>query len=197
MRLFFLILSKLYTYKLHEKLIRLIRGIRSYWLIPQFKACGYNSRFEKIGELRGMSYISIGNYTYFSDRFYLTARKKDKIPILSIGNCCAFGKENHITCTNEIRIGNNLLTGKWVTITDNSHGTTELDSLAVPPIKRQVVSKGPVVIGDNVWIGEKATILAGVSIGEGAVIAANAVVTKDVPAYSVAAGSPAKVIKGF
>lgn len=58
-----------------------------------------------------------------------------------------------------------------------------------------MVSKGPVIIEDNVWIGDKATILANVTIGKGAVVAANSVVTKDVPAYSVVAGIPAKVIK--
>ena len=60
---------------------------------------------------------------------------------------------------------------------------------------RPVVSKGSVIIGNNVWIGDKATILPNVTIGDGAVIAANSVVTKDVPAYSVVAGNPAKVIK--
>ena len=60
---------------------------------------------------------------------------------------------------------------------------------------RSVMSKGPVIIGNDVWIGDKATILPGVTIGDGAVIAANAVVTKDVPAYSVVAGNPAKIVK--
>lgn len=55
--------------------------------------------------------------------------------------------------------------------------------------------KGPVKIGDNVWIGDRATILSGVTIGEGAIIAANAVLTHDVPAYTVVGGVPAKVIK--
>ena len=58
-----------------------------------------------------------------------------------------------------------------------------------------MTSKGPVIIGDNVWIGDKATILGGVTIGESVIIAANSVVTKDVPPYSVVAGIPAKVIK--
>ncbi len=106
-----------------------------------------------------------------------------------------FGSYNHITCTNRIEIGDDLLTGKWVTITDNSHGNTDWDSLKIAPIKRDVVSKGPVKIGNNVWIGEKATILPGVTIGDGVVVAANAVVTKDVPSYCVVAGNPAKVIK--
>ena len=88
-----------------------------------------------------------------------------------------------------------MLTGKWVTITDNSHGETDKDTLGMRPQKRTITSKGPVVIGNNVWIGDKATILPGVTIGDGAVIAANAVVTKDVPPYSVVGGNPAKVIK--
>lgn len=51
------------------------------------------------------------------------------------------------------------------------------------------------IIGNNVWIGDKATILPNVSIGNGAIIAANSVVTKDVPEYCIVAGNPAKIIK--
>lgn len=112
-----------------------------------------------------------------------------------IGNNCSFGAYNHITCANRVAIGDSLLTGKWVTITDNSHGETDKSTLEMRPQERPITSKGPVVIGNNVWIGDKATILPGVTIGDGAVIAANAVVTKDVPAYSVVGGNPAKVIK--
>ena len=116
-------------------------------------------------------------------------------PFLKIGSHCSFGAYNHITCANRVIIGDSCLTGKWVTITDNSHGETDLDSLCLPPGKRPITSKGPVVIGNNVWIGDKATILPGVTIGDGAVIAANAVVTKDVPDYSVVGGNPAKILK--
>lgn len=99
------------------------------------------------------------------------------------------------TAINKIIIGDNLLTGKWVTISDNNHGETEWNSLHQEPLSRPVVSKGAIVIGSNVWIGEKATILSGVTIGDGAVVAANAVVAKDVPPYSVVGGIPAKIIK--
>ena len=102
---------------------------------------------------------------------------------------------NHITCTNKIIIGDNLLTGRWVTITDNIHDKTDYKTLQQPPLMRLVTSKGVVLIGNNVWIGDKATILPNVTIGDGAVIAANSVVTKDVPAYSVVASNPAKVVK--
>ena len=115
--------------------------------------------------------------------------------LITIGRDCNFGAFNHITASNKIIIGDNCLTGKWVTISDNDHGTTNLEDLKKRPQDRDIVSKGPVIIGENVWIGDKATILGGVTIGNGAVIAANSVVTKDVPPYSVVGGIPAKVIK--
>lgn len=118
-------------------------------------------------------------------------------PFLKIGSHCAFGAFNHITCANKVIIGDYCLTGKWGTITDNSHGETDYNSLCLPPSKRLIISKGPVIIGNNVWIGDKATILPGVTIGDGVVVAANAVVTKDVPAYSVVGGNPARILKSF
>ena len=163
--------------------------------------------FGIIGQIRCPERISIGKNTKFGNWIFLTAWDsyhciidgKDTIqklsPDITIGENCSFGAFNHITCTNRVAIGNGVLTGKWVTITDNSHGDTDLDTLRIRPVLRKIESKGPVIIGDNVWIGDKATILPGVTIGEGSVIAANSVVTKDVPAYCVVAGNPAKIIK--
>jgi len=187
----------IFSYSLYESFIRIRRYIRSKWLIPQFKSCGMNTRFGKIGLLMGQQSISIGNFSFFSDYFYLTVRRRIESvqePHITIGNRCCFGAFNHVTCTNSINIGDDLLTGKWVTITDNSHGSTEMQQLKESPLSRPIVSKGPISIGNNVWIGEKATILSGVTIGDGAVIAANAVVNKDVPPYALVAGVPAKVI---
>lgn len=166
-----------------------------------------NVHFGIIGQLRCPHCISIGRGCGFGDWLYLTAWDsfhcvvdgKETIqhftPLLNIGEDCQFGAFNHITCINQIRIGDRLLTGKWVTITDNNHGETTDESLHMSPIKRPLFSKGPVIIGDDVWIGDKATILPGVTVGDGAVISANAVVTKDVPAYSVVGGNPARIIK--
>ncbi|MFW5525562.1 MAG: DapH/DapD/GlmU-related protein [Prevotella sp.] len=67
--------------------------------------------------------------------------------------------------------------------------------MKIPPAERKISSRGKIVIGDNVWIGDKATVLAGVHIGEGVVIGANSVVTHDIPPYCVAVGNPATVIK--
>lgn len=173
----------------------------------QFKNSPQNIKFGIIGQIRCPECISIGEKTKFGNWIFLTAwdtyhciidgqETIQKLnPALSIGQLCNFGSFNHITCTNRITIGDGVLTGKWVTITDNSHGDTTVETLKIRPEKRRIVSKGPVVIGDYVWIGDKATILPNVTIGKGAVVAANAVVTKDVPAYSVVAGNPAKIIK--
>lgn len=170
--------------------------------------CNHNKLgFGYIAQFLGGQYMTIGDGTSFSDGVYLTAWDKycciqdgkyleqNFTPCLTIGKNCLFGAYNHITCVNSITIGDNLLTGKWITITDNSHGTTDELKLHTNPIKRPLYSKGPVVIGNNVWIGDKATILPGVTIGDGAVIAANAVVTRDVPAFCIAVGNPIRIIK--
>jgi len=176
-------------------------------LKQSFKSFPASSHIGIIGQIHCPQYITVGERTGFGDWIFLTAwdsfdciiggkeMLQHLTPQLSIGNGCSFGAFNHITCANRIQIGNCILTGKWVTITDNDHGNTDKESLLLEPMKRPIYSKGPVIIGNNVWIGDKATILAGVTIGDGAVIAANAVITKNVPAYCVAAGNPARIIK--
>lgn len=186
-----------------RKMNRFLKNKRSalyaYWVRNSFKSCPPSVRFGKIGMLHDHEYISIGEKCSFQDYLYLTAWKEYQdehfSPELSIGNNGNFGAFNHITCINKIQIGDNCLTGKWVTISDNNHGTTDFDTLHEAPVIRKLYTKGPVIIGNNVWIGDKATILGGVTIGDGAVIAANSVVTKDVPAYCVVGGNPARVIK--
>ena len=145
----------------------------------------------------GREYVTIGKNNAFGHDFMISAWKTDsnQDPLIKIGNGCDFGYFNHITCCNKILIGDGVLTGMNVIISDNNHGTVDMDEMKIKPIERQLVSKGEVTIGNNVWIGDKVAILSGVHIGDGAIIAANAVVTKDVPAYSVVGGVPAKLIK--
>jgi acetyltransferase-like isoleucine patch superfamily enzyme len=114
---------------------------------------------------------------------------------IDIGRNTSIGAYCHLTAVTQISIGNGVLTGMYVTISDNAHGASALDQLDTPPIDRPLVQKGPVEIGDNVWIGSKVTILSGVHIGKGAIIAANAVVVHDVPEGTVVAGIPATQIK--
>ena len=172
--------------------------IRSEWAAAKLAECGRNVFFSNIAMLHCPECIHVGDSNGFGKDLFLTAWRREGVnvePLLRIGSHCSFGAYNHITCANKVTIGDYCLTGKWVTITDNSHGETDRDSLLMSPAKRPITSKGPVVIGDNVWIGDKATILPGVTIGDGAVIAANAVVTKDVPPHCVAGGNPARILK--
>lgn len=187
------------AYRLYpNKIIEWGAKVKNKRLREKFLECGQSVSFSHIGLILGFKCIKIGDNTTFGDYLYLTAWESinyNTKPLLTIGSNCSFGAFNHITCTNNIQIGNGVLTGKWVTVTDNSHGDTNYESLQVMPINRKIVSKGPVIICDNVWIGDKATILPGVTIGKGAVVAANAVVTKDVPAFCIVGGNPAKIIK--
>lgn len=98
-----------------------------------------------------------------------------------------FANENvTITCANHIKIGKNAHIAREAVIRDYDGHYIE-----TPDYR----TSKPVIIGDNVWIGYRAMILKGVTIGDGAVIAANSVVTKDVPPFSIVAGNPAKIIR--
>ena len=160
---------------------------------------GYISRrFAKIGKGSGEQSISIGENDIFEPGLQLTAWEKDSHKILiTIGNNCLFRRNAHITAVEGISIGDNLLTGTNVFITDNSHGTTDINQLMNSPHDRAVISQGAVKIGNNVWLGNNVCIMPGITIGNGAIIGANSVVTHDVPPLSVAAGCPARIIKQY
>lgn len=115
-------------------------------------------------------------------------------PEISIGNNVILNSDVHIGAIRKIVIHDNVLIASRVFISDHFHGDTTIESLKLPPAERPLVSKGPVIIGKNVWIGEGASILPGITIGEGSIIGANAVVTKSFPAYSIIAGVPARKI---
>ena len=106
----------------------------------------------------------------------------------------------HIVGMKSIEIGNNVLMASHVFISDNSHGSYKGDDNDsdpnIPPTERNY-GLAPIKIGNNVWIGEGVMIMPGVTIGDGCVIGAHSIVSKDVPAYTIAVGTPAKVIKKY
>lgn len=171
----------------------LIRGGK---ISANSRQAGKNITLGRDVVLAGLKYMSVGERTSIGEHSVITAYKvSDYEPKFIIGNNCSIGSYNHITCINEVLIDNGLLTGRWVTITDNSHGKNTLEEISVEPWKRQLYSKGGVIIGKNVWLGDKVTVLPGVTIGDGVIVGANSVVTKDIPSYCVACGNPAKVVK--
>lgn len=161
-----------------------------------FKAFGNGSLLAPGVKLRTPAYVSIGKNTSIMSHCIIETCPTDNCtPHMEIGDNISLGEYSHITCANKVVIGNGVLTGRFVLITDNSHGKPTKEEAHLAPLIRKIHSNGPVFIGDNVWIGDKATILPNVSIGKGSIIAANAVVTKDVPEFSVVAGVPARIIK--
>lgn len=123
---------------------------------------------------------------------------------IQIGHHTTIRGETIIGALKSIYIGNYVIISNNVRIYDNNNHPTS-------PLRRmQMCATGnfyskdwnwsnsecmPIIIEDNVWICERATILKGITIGKGAIVASNSVVTKDVPQYSIVAGNPAKVVK--
>lgn len=123
----------------------------------------------------------------FSPRIYIGSgfRASDRLHISAIGN---------------IQIGDNCLVGSSVFIGDHAHGSYGDNPASDPrsaPASRPLGNQGDVRIGSNCWIGDNVTIVGPVEIGDGVVVAANSVVTKDVPPMRMVAGVPARVIKSF
>lgn len=198
---FFFYFGKLWTFAYIPSVCQAMESTLAYIYTGvharRFKAWGNSSCMAWGCTLRNPQYITVGCNNVFlrNTAISVTPTTDFKLPQINIGNNCHFGIRNHITCINNITIGDNLLTGGYVLISDNAHGTADKNTLNIPPFDRPLVSKGGVTIGNNVWIGDKVSILAGVHIGDNAIIGANSVVTKDIPANSVAAGIPARIIK--
>lgn len=117
---------------------------------------------------------------------------------IQMGSRCHIGDFVHIVSSSLVEIGDDCLFASKIFVSDTSHGSYDDDGCSpeVPPEERPLVSD-PVKIGDKVWLGDNVIVLPGVTIGDGCVIGANATVTKDIPAYTVAAGSPAKPLKRY
>ena len=116
-------------------------------------------------------------------------------PTITIGDNVSMNFDCHIGAIQKVVIGNGVLFGSRVFISDHNHGRVTEEEKDIPPNKRKLHSKGSVIIEDNVWIGEGVVILPNVTVGKGSIIGANAVVTKDIVPYSVVGGNPAKVIR--
>ena len=151
--------------------------------------------------IRGRSAITLGDGLTTGVNVRLDAfRIRGNQTILSIGRNVHINDSVHIGAIEKVVIGDNVLIASRVFISDHNHGNYQisdhLSNPGIPPIKRPLSSK-PVFIGNNVWLGEQVCVLSGVSIGDGAIIGANSVVTHDIPSNTIAAGNPACVIRIF
>lgn len=170
-------------------------GIKSIYVYVKYKLL-YGKRMDlyKINSIRGSlsvelykdSKCSIGKFLMSRGPLYIKCTDGAHV---KIGNRCFFNNNCSITAAENIEIGEHCMFANNLVVVDHDH---KVDKGVVTG---NLVSK-PVVIGNNVWCGANVTILKGVTIGDGAIIAANAVVTKDVSAHNIVAGVPAKILKG-
>ena len=159
-----------------------------------FKLLGRGVSFIGPFRLDGAGGISILEDSFFQRGLWLYCQGIEGIEAnLSIGEGCVFGYSNHITCVRKVTIGDFVLTANNVYISDNLH---EYEDITKPIIKQATRFKRAVEIGSGAWIGENVSII-GSRVGKNSVIGANSVVTRDIPDYCVAVGSPAVVIRQF
>ncbi|MDJ1482400.1 acyltransferase [Cytophagaceae bacterium YF14B1] len=145
--------------------------------------------------------IKIGNYTHIRAELQILANGGK----ISIGDFCYIGEGTRIWSANSISIGDRVLISHNVNIHDNNSHPLDAslrheDFLDILGIKKNTIhifnlNDEPIIIKNDAWIGYDSIILKGVTIGEGAIIAAGSVVTKDVPDFAVVAGNPAQIIR--
>ncbi len=194
--------SHIYTYRCSQWLESLRNSFYTLWIRNFIGYVGEGCCFQYPLHLQGggSKRIRIGARTIIGSDSVLGSWKhygKDDHfePEVIIGNDCNIGKYCHITSISRITIGDGILTGRFVYIGDNAHGGLSEEEASTPPARRHLISKGEIKIGRNVWIGDKVSILGGVTIGDNVIIGAGSIVTHDIPSNSMAAGMPAKIIK--
>lgn len=163
-----------------------------------FYSFGVGIAIIKPMRIQGAKWIAIGsNVTILNSAWLLAlnpgSRERNGNPLLSIGDNSSIGHFVHIVAIESVKIGKKVLIADRVYISDNLHS---FDDVEVPIIDQPVKLRGVVEIGDGSWVGENVCII-GARIGRHCVVAANAVVTHDVPDYCVVAGMPARIIKRY
>lgn len=186
------------SYKLFYWLGRLY----TYLLKGRFNHFGANSIIKPFLNSANEKYIDIGDNVNIGSFCRITVstefggikcKSENKIRI-KIGNNVDIGNNTFISANNEIEIGDHVIMAPCVFITDHDHGFSDMTK----NLHEQPLTEGGYVnIGDNVFLGVKSTILKNVTIGRHSVVAANSVVTKDVPPFCIVAGNPAKIIKRY
>lgn len=187
-------------YKLHcagREMIGLVT--KFFWYEPLFRSqcasVGRRFRMEQLPYLVGSGSIHVGADVTLSGKssFVFSSRHVDE-PTLTIGDGTFIGHNCAIVVGRRVKIGKHCLIAGGVRISDfDGHPINALDRRNGLPTHAANVSA--VTIGDDTWLGHGAIILKGVRIGDRAIVGARAVVTKDVPADTIVAGNPARVVK--
>lgn len=206
-----ILFSYIYTFKLSQYRHNCIKYIYSGWIKRNFKKFEGTAEYPII--IHDPHCISIGKKTTIMKYARLTAwthfHDKEYNPVIEIGENCSIGKDCFLSAINKIIIGNNVAITARTLVLDNVHGNfrekdytfnnhPNIPDVFLQNVKtRELHSDGPIIIEDDVHIGENCVILSGITIGHNSVISANSVVTKNIPPYSIVAGNPARILVSF
>lgn len=147
----------------------------------------FTGRRVELHARRGHGRLRLGPWCWIGNDNKLRAHEGQ----LTLGAKVVMGRDNVVNTYLDIEIGEAAILADWIYICDFDHRYDRLDVA----IKDQGIVKAPVRIGGDVWIGEKATVLRGVDVGHGSVLASHCLVNADVPPFSIAVGVPVRVVK--
>lgn len=185
-------------------IIRMERTIEKWYtqiylksIRKEFSYLGENCRIKHDTIFTNPRYIKIGDNFRADYRVKIDAWDKYEEqcfkPQIIIGSNVSLNTDCYISAVHSIRIGDGVMMGRNVFISDHTHGEAKVHELS--PAKRKLFSKGKVVVGNDVLIGSNVCIMPGVTIGDGCVIGANAVITHSFGCNKCIAGIPARIIK--
>lgn len=181
---------------------RILTKLYSTWIRAAypFARLGRNISFHYTCDLLNTGLMEIGDWLTVHKDVWLHAHFSPAgqgKPVLTLGDHCFIGRRSHIAAKNGIYIGSGVMLAASVLIQDHGHA---FQDVAVPIRDQGVAEGGKIRIGDGCWIGQSAAIICDsgeLILGNNCVVAANAVVTRSAPAYSVLSGNPARVVKQF
>jgi acetyltransferase-like isoleucine patch superfamily enzyme len=181
---------------------RILTKLHTMWVraLYPFARLGSNFSVHYSCDLLNTGLMEIGNFVTVHKDVWLHAHVSPQnrgTPVLTIGDHCFIARRSHIAAKNRIEIESDVLLAASVLIQDHGHQFGDVTQ----PIKSQgSIPGGRILIGQGTWIGQGAAIICDsgeLILGRNCVVAANAVVTRSAPPYSVLAGNPARIVKQF
>jgi acetyltransferase-like isoleucine patch superfamily enzyme len=184
-----------------ERLLRWATRIRTrvftLAISSAFKELGGGSRISPPFRFYGLNWISLGENVMVNRDCWIQVvpeHADDKAAKLTIKSHAKIGMGAHISAARRVVIEEYVLLGRNVYISDHAHA---YEDVALPIVEQGLNRTAPVTIGRETWLGENVVVLPGVTIGKHCVIGANSVVNRSIPEFSVAVGSPARVVKRY
>lgn len=189
---------------MNKYLLYYLRKVKSRWNL----FWDYRSLRKKVIEKKGIlgtvlglshpEFIEVGENVKIHNQFriecYPSYLGKNHYPKFQIGDDVIIGPNFTCFCADSVIVGDRCIFAGNVTLVSENHG---MDPENYPSYQSQELLTSPINIGSGCWFGQNVTVLPNVNIGEHCIIASNTVVSNDIPAYSIAAGCPAKVIKKY